>query len=106
MYKASANLLLPTSIIGSLPRPAWYDAVLGSQTFLEAMANSRHREQYEDAVSVFLRAQEVAGLDIATDGDAHYDEQVGGMSWQSYAPSRMAGFDRAPKPTQYSVGAV
>src|SRR5215469_10436023 len=106
MYKASANVLLPTSIIGSLPRPAWYDAVLGSQTFLEAMANSRHREQYEDAVSVFLRAQEVAGLDIATDGDAHYDEQVGGMSWQSYAPSHMAGFDRAPKPTQYSVGAV
>ncbi|MDE1903235.1 MAG: hypothetical protein KGI46_05215, partial [Alphaproteobacteria bacterium] len=106
MYKASANVLLPTSIIGSLPRPAWYDAMLGSQTFLEAMANSRHREQYEDAVSVFLRAQEIAGLDIATDGDAHYDEQVGGMSWQSYAPSHMAGFDRAPKPTQYSVGAV
>ncbi|MGB8181928.1 MAG: cobalamin-independent methionine synthase II family protein [Stellaceae bacterium] len=106
MYKASANVVLPTSIIGSLPRPAWYDAALGSQTFLEAMANSRHREQYEDAVSVFLRAQEVAGLDIVTDGDAHYDEQVGGMSWQSYAPLRMTGFDRAPRPTQYSVGAV
>ena len=106
MYKASANVVLPTSIIGSLPRPAWYDAVLGSQTFLEAMANSRHREQYEDAVSVFLRAQEIAGLDICTDGDAHYDEQVGGMSWQSYAPMRMAGFDRTPKPTQYGVGAV
>src|SRR5690242_13437004 len=106
MYGASANVVLPTSIIGSLPRPAWYDAVLGSQTFLEAMANSRHREQYEDAVSVFLRAQEIAGLDIVTDGDAHYDEQVGGMSWQSYAPLRMAGFDRAPRPTQYSVGAV
>ena len=106
MYKASANVVLPTSIIGSLPRPAWYTAVLGNQTFLEAMANSRHREQYEDAVSVFLRAEETAGLDIVTDGDAHYDEQVGGMSWQSYAPAHMAGFDRSPKPTQYSVGAV
>ena len=72
--------MLPTSIIGSLPRPAWYTAVLGSRSFLEAMVNSRYREQYEDAVSCFLRAQEVAGLDICTDGDAHYDEEVGGMS--------------------------
>jgi len=106
MFKASADLMLPTSIIGSLPRPAWYDAVLGAQSFLDAMVNSRYREQYEDAVSVHLRAQETAGLDIVTDGDAHYDEQVAGMSWQSYAPTHMAGFDRSPKPTIYNIGAV
>jgi hypothetical protein len=35
------------------------------------MVNARYREQYEDAVSVHLRAQETAGLDICTDGDAH-----------------------------------
>ncbi len=106
MYKASANTLLPTSIIGSLPRPAWYTAVLGSQSFLEAMVHSRYREQYEDAVSVFLRAQETAGLDIVTDGDAHYDEEVAGMSWQSYAPRHMSGFDKSPTPTVYNLGAV
>jgi 5-methyltetrahydropteroyltriglutamate--homocysteine methyltransferase len=106
MFKASADFVMPTSIIGSLPRPAWYDAVLGAQSFLDAMVNSRYREQYEDAVSVHLRAQETAGLDIVTDGDAHYDEQVGGMSWQSYAPTHMAGFDRSPKPTVYNIGAV
>ncbi len=83
MYKASAGVTLPTSIIGSLPRPAWYTAVLGPKSFLEAMVNSRYREQYEDAVSCFLRAQETAGLDILTDGDAPYDEEVGGMSWQA-----------------------
>ena len=60
MYKASAGVTLPTSIIGSLPRPAWYTAVLGRKSFLEAMVNSRYREQYEDAVSCFLRAQEIA----------------------------------------------
>jgi 5-methyltetrahydropteroyltriglutamate--homocysteine methyltransferase len=38
--------------------------------------------QYEDAVSVYLRAQETAGLEIVTDGDAHFDEQISGMSWQ------------------------
>jgi 5-methyltetrahydropteroyltriglutamate--homocysteine methyltransferase len=106
MYKASANTMLPTSIIGSLPRPAWYNAVLGSQSFLEAMVHSRYREQYEDAVSVFLRAQETAGLDIVTDGDAHYDEEVAGMSWQSYAPRHMTGFDKSPTPTVYNLGAV
>jgi len=92
MYKASASVTLPTSIIGSLPRPAWYTAVLGPKSFLEAMVNSRYREQYEDAVSCFLRAQETAGLDILTDGDAHYDEEIGGMSWQgSWGRSGAAG---------------
>ncbi len=105
MFKASANVMLPTSIIGSLPRPAWYTAALGSQTFIEAMVNSRYREQYEDAVSCFLRAQEVAGLDIVTDGDAHYDEQVSGLSWQSYPLTHMAGFSKEAKPAVYNVGA-
>jgi len=106
MYKASAGVTLPTSIIGSLPRPSWYDAVLGSQSFLQAMLHSRYREQYEDAVSCFLRAQETAGLDICTDGDAHYDEQVAGMSWQSYALTHMDGFATTPQPTAYKIGAV
>jgi 5-methyltetrahydropteroyltriglutamate--homocysteine methyltransferase len=106
MYKASAGVTLPTSIIGSLPRPSWYTAALGSQSFLEAMMNSRHREQYEDAVSCFLRAQEIAGLDIVTDGDAHYDEQVAGMSWQSYPLTHMDGFAALPQPTAYKIGAV
>src|ERR1700758_1204564 len=106
MFKASAGKTLPTSIIGSLPRPSWYTAVLGARSFLDAMVNARYREQYEDAVSVHLRAQETAGLDICTDGDAHYDEEVGGMSWQSYPLTHMAGFDAAPQPAIYNVGAV
>jgi 5-methyltetrahydropteroyltriglutamate--homocysteine methyltransferase len=106
MYKASAGIMLPTSIIGSLPRPAWYTAVLGSRSFLEAMVNSRYREQYEDAVSCFLRAQEIAGLDICTDGDAHYDEEVGGMSWQSYPLTHMDGFAHVSEPMTYKIGAV
>jgi 5-methyltetrahydropteroyltriglutamate--homocysteine methyltransferase len=106
MYKASADILLPTSIIGSLPRPAWYTAVLGAQSFLAAMVHARYREQYEDAVSVHLRAQETAGLDICTDGDAHFDDQVAGMSWQGYAPTHMTGFAATPEPTAYNVAAA
>src|SRR3954453_2731661 len=104
MYKASAGIALATSIIGSLPRPELDPAPLGSRSFLEAMVNSRSREQYEDAVSCFLRAQEIAGLDICTDGDAHYDEQVAGMSWQSYPLTHMDGFAEVPQPTAYKIG--
>ncbi len=106
MLKASANVVLPTSIIGSLPRPDWYDAVLGAQSFLEAMMNARYREQYEDAVSVHLRDQETAGLDICTDGDAHFDDQVGGMSWQSYPLTHMSGLSAQGQPSVYNVAAA
>ncbi len=105
MYKASSGVILPTSIIGSLPRPSWYTANLGAANFLEAMMNLRYREQYEDAVSVYLRAQETAGLDIVTDGDAHFDEQISGMSWQSYPLTHMAGFSREAEPSTYQMGA-
>lgn len=106
MFKASANVLLPTSIIGSLPRPAWYTVTLGKQSFLEAMMNATYREQYEDAVSSFIRMQEVAGLDIVTDGDAHYDPEIGGMSWQSYPLTHMKGFSTHSEPSVYKAGAV
>ena len=107
MFKASSDTVLPTSIIGSLPRPTWFTENLGRRTFLEAMVDTRYREQYEDAVAVYLNAQAVAGIDIVTDGDAHYDTQVAGFSWQSYAPNRMSGFSTdAPRPSVYEVGAA
>ena len=64
MYRATKDIILPTTITGSLPRPSWYTENLGNRHFLEAMVTRRFREQYEDAVSVHLRDQETAGLDI------------------------------------------
>ena len=107
MYKGSDGIILPTSIIGSLPRPTWFTENLYRRSFLEAMVDSRYREQYEDAVMVYLKAQELAGVDICTDGDAHFDTQVAGLSWQSYAPFRMEGFAaNNPQPSEYKVGAA
>jgi 5-methyltetrahydropteroyltriglutamate--homocysteine methyltransferase len=107
MFKGSAGVVMPTSIIGSLPRPSWFKEQLGKRTFLDAMIDNHYREQYEDAVSTYLGWQTVAGLDIVTDGDAHYDDQVTGFSWQSYAPYRMEGFDHAnPRPAVYKAGAA
>ena len=93
MLIASAGQTLPTTIIGSLPRPSWQTEDLGTRSFLDAMVNSKFREQYVDAVSVHLRDQEIAGLDICTDGDCRFDQDVGGQSWTSYPPHHMSGFE-------------
>lgn len=93
MLTATAGVTLPTTIIGSLPRPHWYTESLGRRSFLEAMVDSTFREQYTDAVSVHLRDQELAGLDIVTDGDSRFAADVGGQSWTSYPPQHMDGFE-------------
>jgi 5-methyltetrahydropteroyltriglutamate--homocysteine methyltransferase len=107
MLKATADLTLPTTVIGSLPRPSWFTENIGAESFLRRMMNSRFREQYMDAVAVHLKDQEAAGLDICTDGDAHYDEEVGGQSWTSYPLFHMEGFSREdPQPAIMRTGGV
>ena len=107
MLKATADRLLPTTITGSLPRPSWYTENLGTRSFLDAMVTSRFREQYVDALSVYLRDQEVAGLDIVTDGDCRFDQDVGGQSWTSYPPHHMTGFEtQHPKLAKAGAGGI
>jgi len=106
MLRATKDLVLPTTITGSLPRPSWYTENLGARSFLDAMVNNHFREQYVDTVSVYLHEQELAGLDIVTDGDAHFDSDVGGQSWTNYPPRHMGGFDKNPQPTPAGKGGV
>ncbi len=93
MYRGTKDIMLPTTVTGSLPRPSWYTENLGSKHFLEAMVSRRFREQYEDALTCYLRDQEIAGLDIVTDGDCRFDDDVGGQSWTAYPPNHMTGLD-------------
>jgi 5-methyltetrahydropteroyltriglutamate--homocysteine methyltransferase len=107
MYKASLDKTLPTTVTGSLPRPSWYTDNLGTRAFLDAMVHSRFREQYVDALSVYLREQEIAGLDIVTDGDCRFDQDVGGQSWTSYPPHHMDGFETThPKLAKVGAGGI
>ncbi len=107
MFRATKDVVLPTTITGSLPRPSWYTEQLGHRSFMDAMVNNRFREQYVDTVSVYLHEQEVAGLDIATDGDAHFDSDVGGQSWTNYPTRHMGGFDRGnPQPIRAGQGGL
>jgi 5-methyltetrahydropteroyltriglutamate--homocysteine methyltransferase len=106
MLRATADKILPTTITGSLPRPSWYTENLGLRSFLEAMVETRFREQYEDALAVYINEQTIAGLDILTDGDARFSSDIGGQSWTSYPPSHMSGFDRNPKAAPVGGGGI
>ncbi|HEY5306439.1 MAG TPA: cobalamin-independent methionine synthase II family protein [Pseudolabrys sp.] len=106
MLRGSKDLMLPTTITGSLPRPSWYTQNLAGRSFLDAMVNNQFREQYVDTVACYLHEQEVAGLDIVTDGDAHFDSDVGGQSWTNYPPRHMGGFDKHPKLTPAGKGGI
>jgi len=106
MLGATKDKILPTTITGSLPRPSWYTENLGLRTFVEAMVETKFREQYEDALAVYLNQQDIAGLDIFSDGDARFTQDIGGQSWTSYPPSHMAGFDKKPKPAPIGGGGI
>ena len=104
MLKATKDIALATTITGSLPRPSWYTANLAGRPFRQAMAESVFREQYNDAVSCFIRDQERAGLDILTDGDCRFDTDVGGRSWVTYPAQRingMTGYDHTTRHTNW-----
>jgi 5-methyltetrahydropteroyltriglutamate--homocysteine methyltransferase len=63
------------------------------------MADVEFREEYVDAMSSLLADQELAGLDILTNGDYHLDNDLAGRSWFSYPSERLAGtaeFDLEP----------
>ena len=91
MLKTTRDMMLPTAITGSYPRPLWYEASLQGRAFKAAMGDSLFREQYQDAVAAIINAQEAAGLDIVTDGDSRFDLAVGGKSWFFYPIERLGG---------------
>ena len=91
MYTATKDLLLPTTVTGSWPRPVWFTGNLYGKAFSTAMADVAFREQFIDAVSTIISDQDTAGLDILTNGDYHLDADLAGRSWFSYPTQRLSG---------------
>ena len=92
MLCTTKDQLLPTALVGSIPRPAWYTENLHGRDFKSAFSDRSFREQYIDAVGAYIHDQNMAGLDILTDGDARFDNDVGGRSWFFYPLERLGGF--------------
>src|SRR5437763_274936 len=64
MLTTTRDMVLPTAITGSYPRPLWYNANLNGGSFKSAMGDSLFRGQYLDAGAAIIHAQEPAGLDL------------------------------------------
>ena len=90
MLTVTRDMILPTTVTGSYPRPLWFDRSLDGRSFKTALGDSLFREQYLDAVASIIAEQEAAGLDIVTDGDSRFDLTVGGKSWFFYPIERSA----------------
>jgi len=102
-----ADTILPTTMVGSYPRPGWYKQQLLGRDIRVAFKEVSHEEAYKDATQCVMRDQEDAGLDILTDGQMSYDDYVGvigSFCWYMY--ERIGGFQPAKEPHPSEVGAA
>lgn len=92
--------LLPTTMIGSYPKPRWYQEYnVGGADLLEWWKLEKNFQAYRDATAACIKDQEIAGLDIVTDGQMHFDEYGGGIgSFVWYWYERLGGFSKAKLP--------
>jgi methionine synthase II (cobalamin-independent) len=99
--------ILPTTMVGSYPRPHWFRHQLDGRDVRIAFKNVDHHEAYEDATRVVIGDQEEAGLDIVTDGQMSYDDYVGvigSFCWYMY--ERIGGFEAAKELHPSEIGAA
>ena len=93
MFTVTADLMLPSTVTGSWPRPRWFDVSMWGKPLDTCMLDVRFREKFEDALAVVVNDEERAGLDILTHGDYHCDEDLAGRSWHHYPLQRWTGFE-------------
>lgn len=97
---------LPTTVIGSYPRPKWLREVIRLRS-LGRFNDEDLSEALNDSVQVVLRDHQVAGVDVPTDGEMRRDEMVeffaerlGGFMF--YGPVRVWGPNYYRKPSVVS----
>jgi 5-methyltetrahydropteroyltriglutamate--homocysteine methyltransferase len=101
------DTILPTTMVGSYPRPRWFTHQLLGRDIRVAFKSVDHAEAFTDATRVTIRDQEEAGLDIVTDGQMCFDDYVGGIgSFCWYMYERIPGFDPAKEEHPSAVDAA
>jgi methionine synthase II (cobalamin-independent) len=101
------DTILPTTMVGSYPRPYWYHHQLLGRDIRVAFKEVRHEEAYQDATQAVIHDQEEAGLDIVTDGQMWFDDYsgvIGSFCWYMY--ERIPGFEQAKEPHPSEIGAA
>ncbi|MGH3305305.1 MAG: hypothetical protein ACRDOK_27305 [Streptosporangiaceae bacterium] len=67
--------LLPTTVVGSYPVPDWMER-LKSDYFRGRMSRGQLADLHEMAIKAALRDQELAGIDIVSDGELRRDNDI------------------------------
>ena len=93
MFTITKDLMLPSTVTGSWPRPRWYDMSMWGRSLDVCMMDVRYREQFQDAMAVIISDQERAGLDLLVHGDLHCDEDMAGRAWHHYPLQRWKGVE-------------
>jgi 5-methyltetrahydropteroyltriglutamate--homocysteine methyltransferase len=100
------DTILPTTMIGSYPKPRWYESYnVGGADILEWWKLEQNFQAYRDATTACIKDQELAGLDIVTDGQMHFDQYggaIGSFVWYWY--ERLEGFSKAKLPNPIARG--
>ena len=88
------DVLLPTTMVGSWPRPLWMrGGVLRESVHEVDYADMYQRALYEDAVRLCVKDQDLAGLDIVTDGNQYFQGETPYDKVQMLlVPLRLNGF--------------
>src|SRR5262245_20714440 len=88
--------LLPTSVVGSYSMPGWLER-LKTEYLLRRISRTELDEIQDTAVKAAIKDQEVAGVDIITDGELRRDNLI------DYFAERLPGIhiDRASKKFYY-----
>jgi len=88
--------ILPTTVVGSYSMPGWLER-LKTEYFARRISRVDLDEIHDTAVKAAIKDQEIAGLDIVTDGELRRDNLV------DYFVERMPGvqIDRASKKFYY-----
>ena len=67
--------LLPTAVVGSGPGPEWLER-LKTDWFRSRMSRSQLDEIHDCAVTAAIKEQELAGIDVVSDGELRRDNDV------------------------------
>jgi 5-methyltetrahydropteroyltriglutamate--homocysteine methyltransferase len=100
------DTILPTTMIGSYPKPRWFEKYnVAGADLLEWWKLEEHFQAWRDATNAVITDQEEAGLDIVTDGQMHFDQYggaIGSFVWYWY--ERLGGFSKAKLPNPIAKG--
>src|SRR5215470_11200491 len=101
------DTILPTTMVGSYPRPHWYTYQLLGRDTRVAFKHEPHAEAHADATAAVIHDQEESGLDIVTDGNMVYNEFVEHMRYHwEYMCERIGCLEQAKKKEPNGDGAT